>query len=210
MRPGDRTPYGLARDAFPEWKVWRRLKQRCSNPNEPNFHLYGGRGISLCERWQSFENFLRDMGPRPSLAHSIDRINVDGNYEPANCRWATATEQARNRRNSVFLTVAGERVHLHEAAERHGLDPEVVRERLKSGWTVDEALRPKLPYGVRIMPYEHPRAAAKLGKDAVRQIIASLASQSDAQLARQFGVTPSTVKAIRQKRSWRNVWAEVR
>lgn len=72
------------------------MKQRCQNPNHPSYKYYGGRGISVCERWSSFENFLCDMGDRP-LGHSIDRIDPSGNYEPSNCRWASSRQQSENR-----------------------------------------------------------------------------------------------------------------
>ena len=86
----------------PERRAWSAMWTRCRNRRCRSFPNYGGRGITVCARWAEFSAFLADMGPRPSPNHSLDRINVNGNYEPGNCRWATYTEQQRNRRDNVF------------------------------------------------------------------------------------------------------------
>lgn len=81
-----------------EYGIWAAMKRRCMNKNSAAYKDYGGRGVVVCERWMHFQNFYADMGMRPSVKHSIDRINNDGNYEPNNCRWTTMDVQARNRR----------------------------------------------------------------------------------------------------------------
>ncbi len=113
---------------------------RCENPRCEAYPRYGGRGIEVCKRWQTFENFLADMGPRPSADHSIDRIENDGNYEPGNCRWATDAEQNQNTRSNRLLTYAGRTQPLSVWAREFGIRRETVRERLKAGWDVERAL----------------------------------------------------------------------
>ena len=85
-----------------EFYAWTDMKTRCFNSNSTSYNNYGGRGVKVCDRWvDSFENFYSDMGGKPTPLHSIDRINVDGDYEPSNCRWATNEEQANNKRNNI-------------------------------------------------------------------------------------------------------------
>lgn len=84
-----------------EYQSWQAMKQRCYNPKNANYHSYGGRGITVCARWlKSFANFMKDMGPKQPPAVTLERINVNGNYEPKNCRWATKFEQTQNKRPS--------------------------------------------------------------------------------------------------------------
>lgn len=82
-----------------EHATWLDMRNRCRNPDAHNYARYGGRGIEVCERWDTFENFLADMGPKPGKGYSIERMDNDGNYEPSNCKWATQLEQNRNKRN---------------------------------------------------------------------------------------------------------------
>jgi hypothetical protein len=126
---------------WPEYRVWSRLRARCNNPKNIGYQNYGGRGISVCPQWNSFEVFLADMGRRP-MGHSIDRINNDGNYEPANCRWATTAEQNRNRRDTLIVEFRGERMKLVEAYAMVGssVPYKLVENRVEKGWGIERAL----------------------------------------------------------------------
>lgn len=124
--------------ATPEYGAWSRMRIRCQNPASPDYGLYGGRGIKVCERWlNSFQNFYEDMGARPSVNHSIDRINNDGNYTPENCRWATIDIQNRNRRDNINITYKGETMVLLDWAQVLGIPYKSLWRRFKSGWSVE-------------------------------------------------------------------------
>ena len=106
----------------PLYRTWYGMVARCQNPKAQGYHYYGGRGITVCDRWlESFENFYADMGERPSPKHSIDRIDVDGPYSPENCRWATWEEQANNKRNTVWIEFQGERLSAAQWRKRLGV-----------------------------------------------------------------------------------------
>jgi hypothetical protein len=106
----------------PEFRTWARMKRRCQNPNHDKYRYYGGRGIKVCDRWQSFENFLEDMGEKPEGAYSLDRIDPNGNYEPSNCRWADHYTQTRNTRRNRFITAHGVTMCMSEWEEKTGID----------------------------------------------------------------------------------------
>ena len=109
---------------------------RCERPSSNRFESYAGRGIAICDRWWDFGLFLADMGKAPGPEYSIERIDNDGDYEPGNCRWATATEQARNRRTTRWVTFRGETLSLAEWAERLGANYQLLWKRGKrDGWT---------------------------------------------------------------------------
>jgi hypothetical protein len=131
------TTHGMAHTS--DYKSWHAMIQRCTNPNNHKWQRYGGRGISICNRWMSFENFVDDMGHRPK-GMTIDRIDNDGNYEPANCRWATQAQQSINKSSNVFLVIHGKAVTLTYAARAAGISPACLRYRLKKGWSMEIAI----------------------------------------------------------------------
>jgi hypothetical protein len=123
-----------------EYRAWAAMISRCENRREKTWVDYGGRGISVCDRWRnSFETFLSDMGRRPS-GTSLDRINNSLGYSPENCRWATFTEQQRNKRNNHFLTFNGESLCISEWTERMGGSGSLIYNRLKKGWSIEKIL----------------------------------------------------------------------
>lgn len=134
-----RRTHGLT--GRPEFDVWRAMIARCHSPSDPHYPRWGGRGITVCDRWrESPAAFLEDMGPRPSPNHEIDRYpDNNGNYEKSNCRWATRKENGRNTRKNKMVTYQGETLTLVEWCERLGLPYHKIGSRLRGGWTVESA-----------------------------------------------------------------------
>lgn len=123
------------------YKKWMAMRRRCNNPNEESYPSYGGRGISVCARWDSYANFLDDMGECP-LRMTLDRIDPDGNYEPRNCRWASWAVQAKNKRNAIVLTLNGEIMILADWARKLGIRATTLQRRYHAGWSTERILAP--------------------------------------------------------------------
>jgi hypothetical protein len=120
--------------------VWEAMLYRCRNSNASDYEYYGGRGIEVCKRWLSFENFLADMGKSYKKGLWIDRIDNNGNYCPGNCRWTTPRRQGLNRNNNRFITHDGLTLTLSQWVSRTGIPKSTIRGRLKRGWSVKKAL----------------------------------------------------------------------
>lgn len=133
--------HGRSGQLSAEYKIWRGIRQRCTNVNARVYPRYGGRGIKLCSRWANdFLAFLEDMGPRPSAEHSIERKDNGGNYEPGNCRWATKLEQSNNKRSNVIIHALGKTLTIAQWARERGIPYSALRGRLNKGWTTERAL----------------------------------------------------------------------
>lgn len=127
------------------WLSWRLMRARCFNPTCKDFRNYGGRGITVCKRWELFSNFLADLGEQPR-GLSLDRINNDGNYEPGNCRWATRAQQARNTRRNRVFTVRGITACMTDLCVSFHISQPTVWRRIERGWPIERAfLEPAHP-----------------------------------------------------------------
>ena len=166
-RPVAVRVHGLSRTS--EYRAWQTMRLRCTDPANQAWADYGGRGITVCDRWKdSPENFIADMGRKPTPKHEIDRIDNDGPYSPENCRWATRSENDRNRRSNRWVTASGERKTLAEWSQIVGISDDVLSKRLDAGWSPEIALytpvAPKAPNGSRPKPV----GACHCGRPATR------------------------------------------
>lgn len=136
--------YKHGKSSTPEWKAWVAMRRRCYDNKQPGWADYGGRGISVCSRWlgeDGFENFLADMGEKPTPKHQLDRIDVNKDYSPDNCRWVTKAEQNRNQRKTVWCLVDGKKMCLSEAARAIGISPNALFQRFYRGNTLPERVK---------------------------------------------------------------------
>lgn len=188
----------------PEHIIWRSMLQRCRDRNSTKYTSYGGRGISICDRWLIFENFLTDMGHRPTPHHSIDRIDNDGNYCPENCRWATQKQQARNKRRTIRVEIEGTSIALADYCEANNLNHAIIRQRIARGTPIEIALQ-----AAKIKPRVYSgdqHWQKKLTSSAVAEIKQLLSSGlSQQKIGERFGVSQTCIHYIATGKQWRSV-----
>jgi hypothetical protein len=132
-----------------EYRTWISMRRRCRDKNHKSYRHYGGRGIEVCARWSSFESFIKDMGPRPSDKHTIDRIDNDKGYFPGNCRWATQKQQVRNRRQNRQFCFQGVPMNFSEVAKAIGISRRTLHNRLTRMSVAEALAMPKKGSGKR-------------------------------------------------------------
>ena len=179
-----------------EYIAWHSMKGRCLNPKNGKYKDYGGRGISICKRWMTFENFLLDMGRKPSPRHSIERSDVNGNYQPGNCVWGTPVQQARNTRKNVIVEFRGERHPISEWCEILDLNYNLIRQRIyRDKMTPEEAFTPEI-IGPRIVFGEDCNYTKLTNQQAAEIKRRRAAGERRKDLAREFGVSTNQIYNI--------------
>lgn len=173
----------------PLYNTWLRMRRRCHSPGDDSYPRYGARGIRVCERWHTFANFVSDVGVKPSSKHTLDRIDVNGDYEPGNVRWATQTDQARNTRFNVKLTHGGRTQCVSAWASEFGLDRKTLASRIETGWPIGVAL--STPAGADNKSRER---IPKSEYDAIQALWRTGMRNID--IARKYGVAPSLICRI--------------
>lgn len=192
---------GEGRHRIPEYGIWKSMRQRCNNPKSAAYHRYGGRGIGIHESWNDFFVFIADMGARPSLKHSIERIDNDKGYGPDNCRWATSTEQARNRRKGEKICVRGVALMPVEWASKSGLPLAVILRRRSLGWSPEKIVSTPSAHG---RGDKHP--SAKLNARRVIEMRCRHSrGETFADLSREFGITDANARRAILGITWRHV-----
>lgn len=187
------------------YRCWANMIQRCTNPHNSNYKNYGKRGIVVCERWKKFENFYADMGD-PLDKTTLDRINNDGNYEPSNCRWATATEQAQNTRRATAVTVNGETNVIAEWLRKNNIPYPTYKQRRRNGWSIEDAVSVPSRQRKREQGGE-ANSKSKLTAEQVYEIRRRRdAKESLKSIAKDFPfVSWKTLSPIGKRESWKHL-----
>lgn len=179
------------------------MRLRCYDTKNNQYADYGGRGITVCDAWRhDFAAFRDAVGLRPSPTHTLDRRDNNGDYEPGNVRWATRSEQNRNRRNNRLITWRGETLCMAAWAERVGVDQHVIKIRLRNGWSIEDALTTSVSDGIG---ENNPRA--KVSAAAVRAMRAEYAAGGVSQraLGERYGISQGVVSKIVHGKVWTHV-----
>ena len=207
--PFARVKHGMY--GTPTYKSWQKMKERCLNKNSVSYSRYGAVGITVCERWMTFENFFADMGVRPQ-GTSIDRWpNRNGNYEPGNCRWATLQEQGRNRNDNRYLTIGGITKAAPDWADEVGLKANTLLARVDQGRMSPEQALSHKKYSHQTkrdqskVNFACGERKSALKNETVLEIFANEHGLKNIELARQYGVTATVVSYIRSGRTWKHL-----
>ncbi len=142
-------PWSETRHGHPLYQAWQAMRRRCFNLNTRDYKYYGGRGITVCERWNDFLLFVQDMGPKPTPKHELDRKDNDGPYSPDNCKWSTRFEQLQNTRRNRKITFAQKHLTVSEWARQLSIPVKRICERLDRGWNIQRALTAPVKPGNR-------------------------------------------------------------
>lgn len=178
--------HGMSRT--PTWRSWSCMLTRCRNPCASDYQRYGGRGITVCDRWRSFENFFTDMGERPE-GKTLDRINNNGNYEPGNCRWATPSEQSQNKRKTVIRkTLPHQHIQIRWLSEM--------------GWNHGELGQ---QFGISRTSVRNILGNSKPRLTEQDVLAIRMADGSIAAIAREFGTSRANVRLIRARKTWAGI-----
>lgn len=192
-----------------EYYLWKAMKARCYNPNNKETKRYKGRGILVCEVWRnSFVQFLKDMGVRPTPKHTLERIRNNEGYSPSNCRWATAKEQANNRRSNRNIKVFGKTMTVAQASIKFQINSKTIRARLELGWSEQDAVTtPSLGAGGRrkqVLGEEHPRSKLTEAKVlAIRRL--RLEGWTLKSIGERYCITLQAVFAIVKRKTWTHI-----
>lgn len=196
-----RPPHGLSGTV--EHRIWTDMMSRCRRDAR-----YGGRGIRVCDRWLAdFRSFFEDMGPRPSAAHSVERKDNDGDYEPGNCVWATAKEQARNRSTTIHITIDGVTRCMAEWCELSGVSQKLAQLRIaRLGWPAEMAVtRPPGSHRIKATHGESNGSAKLTESDVLYIVSESQRGATRTSLAKRFGLSISGISRIVLGKNWSHI-----